>query len=170
MDLRSDSVRRTGWATGGLAIAAAVATVLAPTAAASGFYGLNVDNGSEIITGTTLTVGTKYRISAVPFDLGSGHTHVVFFDNGQCVGTGTYFPVRVTVGASVEGVTWVPTSAGVHTLTAQENGDTLTLQVNVAAAPAGSPVATQPAQGGCGGGGSIGSGSAGSGSSQGTVT
>ncbi|MFJ9369949.1 hypothetical protein ACIRRA_36795 [Nocardia sp. NPDC101769] len=122
-------------------------TTLFPALATAGIHGIEVlDCSNRTCTSpASYIVGQSYSFIA-PSNDSAIRPVSSFYDNGACI------------GSDVNSVTWVPLTAGTHTLsTTGDHTDSLT--VVVVAAPPGSPTAQQPQQGGCGGGGSIGSGS-----------
>ncbi|WP_040809843.1 hypothetical protein [Nocardia concava] len=152
MHTGSRSSRRIAWAASLVGVAGTL-TTLSPGLAAAGIHGIEVEQcdaaGRNCGTPASIVAGQTYWIEG-PYDGVSitGPTNS-FYDNGSCIGGGGY------------SVFWVPATAGTHTLsTIDTKGFKDSVTVTVVAAPAGSPVAQQPQQGGCGGGGSFGSGSA----------
>lgn len=129
----------------------AVVTAGAPTASA-GIVAVHISSADTYYT------GTAYAVSA---SLSAQDSWVSFYDNGQCV-TGTK---SSHVGDSemqpVAAIKWVPRTAGHHVLSVEYAGQTMTVAVDVQAAPAGSTPATPPATSPCGLAGQLGSGSAG---------
>ncbi|GAB2519822.1 hypothetical protein [Nocardia heshunensis] len=152
------------WGTTALAIAATVTTVLAPTASAT----IDTPNVLDCPTTNNCTPVTSFVVGH-SYLFGSKTVHsdlvalrVYFYDNGQCLGNTPQADngdVTVLVGDPAY-ITWVPQTAGTHKLTVQQGTESQSITVTVAAAPAGSPTAQQPTQGGCDGAGLLGTGSA----------
>ncbi|WP_067721268.1 hypothetical protein [Nocardia yamanashiensis] len=150
---------RIAWGAQGLAATAALATLAAPPASAAVWELWVGDKGST----PELRVGTAYQLS--------GHTSaditttwVSYYDNDKCVGSASVQATGDPDQQPTSHVTWVPTSAGTHTLRMKYQGDTLTLTVQVLPALPGGPNVTQPDQRGCGAVGSFDLGSLSSGS------
>ncbi|MEC3953855.1 hypothetical protein VMT65_12525 [Nocardia sp. CDC153] len=148
------TTRHIAWAATLVSVAGTL-TALSTSLASAGIHGIEVEqcgsDGRTCVTPTTIVVGQSYWVQA-PYDgvSISGPTSS-FYDNGACIGGGGY------------SVTWVPLTAGTHTLTTRtssglfgQSTTTDTYTVTVVPAPAGAPIAQQPQQGGCGGGGSLG--------------
>ncbi|MFJ9368331.1 hypothetical protein ACIRRA_28440 [Nocardia sp. NPDC101769] len=138
--------RHIAWAATLVGVAGTLTAVF-PALATAGIHGIEVQDCSSgtCTTPASYIVGQSYSFIA-PYD-GVSITGPVssFYDNGACI------------GSSNNSVTWVPLTAGTHTLSTRTGSNTDSLTVVVVAAPPGSPTAQQPQQGGCGG--SIGSGS-----------
>ncbi|MEU6586993.1 hypothetical protein [Nocardia sp. NPDC046763] len=140
--------RHIAWAATLVSVAGTL-TALFPALATAGIHGIEVQDCSSgtCTTPASFVVGQSYSFTA-PYDGVSIQSPVSsFYDNGACIGSS-----RVSV-------TWVPLTAGTHTLSTRGGSFADSLTVVVVAAPPGTPTAQQPQQGGCGGGGSIGSGS-----------
>ncbi|MFE4458103.1 hypothetical protein ACFROC_12190 [Nocardia tengchongensis] len=140
--------RHIAWAATLLSVAGTL-TTLSSAVATAGIHGIEVQECSDraCTTPASYIVGQSYSVIA-PYDGTSTQSPVSsFYDNGACLGSAT------------NSVTWVPLTAGTHTLSTRGGSFTDSVTVTVVAAPPGTPTPQQPQQGGCGGGGSFGSGS-----------
>ncbi|MFE3193162.1 hypothetical protein ACFXHA_29445 [Nocardia sp. NPDC059240] len=155
-------VRRIGWGTTTLALAATVAALSAPTASAD-FMGPDIMDCSSgtCVAPSSYVVGQTYMFFQIPALDNAATTS--FYDNGNCVGTITY------PHSGPNAVPWVPTTAGTHQM-AYSTALTIPFvytkpnpfPVTVVAAPPGSPTPQPTQHGGCAGVGSgspVGSGS-----------
>ncbi|GAB0107998.1 hypothetical protein JMUB6875_70010 [Nocardia sp. JMUB6875] len=135
----SATKRHIAWAATLVGVAGTL-TALSPGLATAGIHGIELGDCSITYcpTPTSIVAGHSYSIVG-PYDgTNTQHSAYSFYDNGACIGSGV-------------SVTWVPLTAGSHTLSARNSlgfpEDSVT--VTVVAAPAGSPTPQQPQQGGC---------------------
>ncbi|GAB0108049.1 hypothetical protein JMUB6875_70520 [Nocardia sp. JMUB6875] len=136
------SGRRIGWGAAGLVVAAAVVVAGAPTAGAS------VTNFQ--MTAQTYYVGSAYGMRAYTVEH-AGQRYVAFYDNGQCIGGAkTWTAGEVEVYTPTADMTWIPTTAGRHVLTADDGESAKTITVDVLPAAPGSTPATGYKYPGCG--------------------
>lgn len=149
-------VRRIGWCAQGLAAAATLVTLAAPTASA-GVWEIRV--GPYGAPAPELRAGTSYDLFAHTTVSVFG-TQVDFYDNGRCIGSDKVVG-NDSGDAPRSSVAWVPTTAGEHKLLVKSEGESLSITVNVLPTLPGGPIAPQPQQRGCGAVGSIDTGSMG---------
>ncbi|WP_369633952.1 hypothetical protein [Nocardia sp. JMUB6875] len=133
-------------------------TVVASTTATASVdplpgIGVQAPPSGGFVVGTPVTVYGMVLIGGVSFLPGPRYT---FTDNGSCF----YAKTPLGQNASQIQVTWIPTTAGSHTLTVTQNGHSDSTTVTVVAAPAGTAVPT-PSTPGCSSSGSAGTGSLG---------
>ncbi|MFE3053397.1 hypothetical protein [Nocardia sp. NPDC059239] len=140
--------RHIAWAATLVSVAGTL-TALSSALATAGIHGPEVQDCSSgtCTTPASFIVGQSYSFIAGYDGVSIVNPVSSFYDNGACI------------GSDRQSVTWVPLTAGTHTLSTHTGSNTESLTVVVVAAPPGTPTAQQPQQGGCGGGGSIGSGS-----------
>ncbi|MFE2954714.1 hypothetical protein [Nocardia tengchongensis] len=133
--------RKIAWSAAVVSVAGALSS-LYPALAAAGIHGIEVQEctTTTCTTPASYVVGQSYVFFAGTDGVSASAPTSSFYDNGTCIGGGGY------------NVTWVPLTAGNHTLSTNTQGHTESLTVVVVAAPPGSPTAQQPQQGTCGGG------------------
>lgn len=127
-----------------LVAGAAIATFMAPSAAAS-VTSIGLEPG--VMDGFQVIAGKNYWFAVYTFDLGSGGQSVQVSDNGQCfgspiAGTGTQNPL-----SNYSYINWQPATAGSHTIVARQGSSSKSITVNVVAAAPGStpdPQQTNP--------------------------
>ncbi|MFD6353531.1 hypothetical protein [Nocardia tengchongensis] len=161
--------RRIGWGvTGAVITASAVVTIAAPTASSSvadATWIVEGPNNQWIYQDTpnpVIQVGTIYALGVEGITSASPTTpnRISFYDNGQCIGAGPIHTYHPDLGIAARAfVSWVPTSVGTHTFTAQQGSSSVSWTVTVSAAADGSTPAVQPAQPACD---AVGTGSTGS--------
>lgn len=138
MTVHTRPSRRIGWGITGLSAATAVVAI-APTASA------DVQRLSIHPADQTIVAGTSYQLYA---STGWGSHWITFYDNGQCVGgTRTTFSSETELDPYAY-VSWTPSTAGTHVITADDGTAAKTLSVTVQPAPAGStpaPPSAKPA-------------------------
>ncbi|WP_433671919.1 hypothetical protein ACQP06_09750 [Nocardia sp. CA-136227] len=135
--------RRIGCGITGLAATVAIVTGAAPAASADVAW-VNINPPAQ-----TYYVGTSYRLAAGPSTEPSGSQVVSFYDNGQCIGTGSSHVQPQTGIEYAASVSWIPATAGQHVITADDGQTTKALTITVVPALAGSTPATPVSQRGC---------------------
>ncbi|AQA25153.1 hypothetical protein BTZ20_0149 [Rhodococcus sp. MTM3W5.2] len=151
-------LHRIGWSASGLMMVAAAVGMSVPSASADtspdGWLALDVSpppGGYVVGVKANITVeGIGGAMFPVP------QSRVTLSDNGTCVYS--FYPGQAPPGFSY--MSWVPTTAGTHTISITQYGATVSETVTVNPAPDGTPVPT-PETPGCSGGGSIDTGSLG---------
>lgn len=142
MNTPSRPGRRMGWGLTGLVATVAAVAAGAPAASAD-IVALTINPA-----GQTYYVGTYYDLVATT-DVGADV--VSFYDNGACIGSKASNGNPEIPLAPVAAVSWLPSTAGRHVLTANDGKNTMTITLDVLSAPAGStPGAPRPWQSGCG--------------------
>ncbi|MFI6430301.1 hypothetical protein [Rhodococcus oryzae] len=151
-------LRRIGWGASGLMMVAAAVGMSVPAASAAtspdGWLAVDVfppPGGYVVGVRADITVeGVGGSMFPLP------QSRVTLSDNGTCVYS--FLPGQAPSGFSY--LSWVPTTAGTHTISVTQYGTTVSETVTVNPAPDGAPVPT-PETPGCSGGGSIDTGSLG---------
>ncbi|MFE2959582.1 hypothetical protein [Nocardia tengchongensis] len=141
MTTRTRLGRRIGWGIAGLAASLAAVTTGAPTAAA------DVHDFWVATATSPYYAGTDYLLYASTTQ-GAGVRWVIFSDNGACIGGAR--TDAVPGYTPMVGMTWIPSTAGHHVLTADDGQTTKSITVDVQPTQAGTTPKTPPARTGCG--------------------
>lgn len=152
-------LRQIRWGASGLMVVAAAVGVSAPSASAdpspAGRLVLDISPppGGYVVgvRADIIVEGVGGSMFPIP------QAQVTLSDNGTCVYS--FQPGQAPSGYSY--MSWVPTTAGTHTISVTQYGSTASETVTVASAPDGTPVPT-PETPGCSNGGSLDTGSLGS--------
>ncbi|MEU1431221.1 hypothetical protein ABZ412_29545 [Nocardia sp. NPDC005746] len=140
MTTQTNYGRRIGWGTAGLAMSLAALTFGAPTASA------DVETFWVGTANYPRYAGTDYLLYATTVK-GAGARWVIFSDNGVCIG-GTRTD-SVPGYTPMAGITWIPTTAGRHVLTADDGQTTKSITVDMEPPQAGTTPKTPPTPTGC---------------------
>ncbi|MFE3759543.1 hypothetical protein ACFXO9_35020 [Nocardia tengchongensis] len=133
--------RRIGWGIAGLAVSLAAVATGSPTAAA------DVQDFWVATATSPYYAGTDYLLYASTAQ-GAGARWVIFSDNGACIGGAR--TDAVPGYTPMVGMTWIPSTAGRHVLTADDGQTTKSITVDVKPTQAGTTPQTPPTPTGCG--------------------
>ncbi|MEV0466459.1 hypothetical protein AB0I30_32660 [Nocardia tengchongensis] len=141
MTMHIHPARRIGWGIAGLAASLAAVTTSTPTAAADvqRFWVATAENHYY--------AGADYQLYAATAQ-GAGARWVIFSDNGTCIGGALTNTVPGYI--PMVGLTWTPTTAGRHVLTADDGQTTKSITADVQPTQAGTTPRTPPTPTGCG--------------------